>query len=80
MSIVLAAALLMSADPTAAQQPEAAAAAPAPTPKVAEKKICRVDDSDTSSRLRKRVCLTQTDWDRQQRGVSVNDLKNIGAR
>jgi hypothetical protein len=77
MSILLSAALLVSADPTAAQ-PQSPATAP--VEKVAEKKICRVDTSDSTSRLRKRVCLSQTEWDRKESGVEANDLKNMGAK
>jgi len=67
-----------------AQAPAAPAQAPqAPPPAVApakEQKICRVDQNESSSRLRKRVCMTQTEWDRQAAGVTGNDLKNLGAR
>lgn len=74
---MLIAALLFASDPAAAVQQQPA---PAVAPKVAEQKICRVETNDSSSRLRKRVCKTQTEWDRESTGVSVNDLKNIGAR
>ena len=78
MSLLLVAALLSMSDP--AVQTPAPATAPAAQP-VKEKKICRVDTNDSSSRLRKRVCLTQSEWDRQEgNGVTANDLKNIGAR
>jgi hypothetical protein len=80
---MLLAALLAVSDPTvAAQQAQAPAPAPAEAAKPAEKekKICRVDTNDSSSRLRKRVCMTQTEWDRKAAGESANDLKNMGAR
>jgi hypothetical protein len=81
MLIEFIAALMMAQAPAAAapQAPtvqEPAAAAPA---KPAEKKICRVDMNDSSSRLRKRVCLSQTEWNQKESGVSANDLKTMGA-
>jgi hypothetical protein len=42
--------------------------------------VCKVDNSDSYSRLRKRECHTQTEWDNLQSGASANDLKNIGGR
>jgi hypothetical protein len=54
--------------------------APASAKPEKEKKICKVDVNDSSSRLRKRVCLTQTEWERKEAGKETNDLKNIGAR
>ena len=78
MSLLLVA-LMMSADPTAAQAPPASAPAVV-AEKVKEQKICRVDDQDSVSRLRRRVCMTQTEWDRKAGGQSANDLKNLGAR
>ena len=87
--IMLLAALLLASDPAVApQQPQAsaavapAAAAPSEAAKPAQKvkKICRVDTNDSSSRLRKRVCMTQTEWDNKTAGESANDLKNKGAR
>jgi hypothetical protein len=78
---VLLAALLLSAGPTAAAaQPEAAPAAPAAAAKPqTEKKICKVDTSDSTSRLRKRVCMTPTEWERAETGKDVTDLKSMGA-
>ena len=78
MSILLAA-LLVSADPAVAQAP-APVQAPATAQKVEEKQVCRIDTSDSSSRLRKRVCMTQSEWDRKAAGVSADDLKSMGAR
>ena len=45
-----------------------------------EKKICRTDDNGTGSRMRKKQCLTQTEWDRKAQGKSAADLKTIGGR
>jgi hypothetical protein len=75
MSTLLAA-LLLIADPTG----PAAAAPAAPAPAQAEKKICRVDPADTGSRLKRRLCLTETEWDKLHEGYSANDLKTMGAR
>ena len=45
-----------------------------------EKKICRTDEGATGSRMRKKQCLTQTEWDRKAQGKSAADLKTIGGR
>jgi hypothetical protein len=45
-----------------------------------EKKVCRTDDSNTGSRMRKKVCMTQTEWARKDQGKSTADLKTIGGR
>lgn len=76
MSVLLIA-LLAVADPVSAAATPAAPAAPQ---EKAEKKICRVDTTESASRLRKRVCMTQTEWSRKEAGVTANDLKNVGAR
>jgi hypothetical protein len=49
------------------------AAAPAPAPsavpakELKEKKICRVDEEYTGSRLAKRICLTKSEWEKRRR-------------
>jgi predicted secreted protein len=81
MTLLLAALLIASDPAVASQQSQAPAPVPAEAAKPEkEKKICRVDTNDSSSRLRKRVCMTQTEWDRKAAGESANDLKNKGAR
>jgi hypothetical protein len=45
-----------------------------------EKKICRENEGATGSRMRKKVCLTQTEWDQRDQGKSAADLKTLGAR
>ena len=70
-------ALLLIADnstaPAAAQPAEVAQAAK-------EKKICKNDPSYTGSRMRKKLCLTESEWDLKSQGKSADDLKTIGAR
>lgn len=56
--------------PTPAEQPAAKK----------EKKICKVDHQDTGSRMRKRLCLTETEWARREAGKSVGEIKTIGGR
>lgn len=66
-----------------------AAAQTAPAPQVApdaetakpvkEKKICKTDPNLTGTRMRKRLCLTETEW-AQKNATSANDLKTRGAR
>jgi hypothetical protein len=69
MSILLAA-LLLSADPSAAASttpaatPTPPASQPAAKPKKQKvKKICRSIDDATGSRMIQRTCLTQEQWD-----------------
>ena len=75
MSILLLASLFL------AQAPSDAATAAPPAPAAAStKKICKVDTLDTGSRVRKRVCLTQVEWDNRAEGKTTNQIKNMGAR
>jgi invasion protein IalB len=79
--------LLLAAE-TPAAAPEAATApvqeslpAAAPNEKAEkEKKICRVNPADTGSRMKKKLCLTQNEWDMRSKGRTVGDLKAVGAR
>ena len=52
---------------------------PAEPSKKAEKKICRVDPANTGSRMRKNLCLTQTEWANRAAGKNAGDLKTLGA-
>jgi hypothetical protein len=58
---------------------EASAIEPA-KPAVKEKKICRIDPANTGTRMAKKLCLTQTEWDMKARGKNAGDLKTIGGR
>jgi hypothetical protein len=77
MSMMFLAAAMMAQAPavSAPQQPVQQAATAA-----SEKKICKVDRMDTSSRLRKRICLSATEWEQKAAGKDANDLKSMGAR
>jgi hypothetical protein len=60
MSLVFAV-LLVSAQ--AAAQPVAAPEAAAEAPKkVKEKKICKLDEATSGTRMAKRLCLTEEEW------------------
>ena len=72
MSLMLAA-LLLGATPTATS---AAPAAPAAKP-VKEKKICKEDPAYTGSRMRKKLCLTQSEWDVRSQDKNAGDIKTI---
>ena len=79
--------VLLLASDTPATGTEAASAPTQSTPlpaappaKTVVKKICRTDESDTGSRMRKKVCFSQTEWDKREAGKSVGDLKTIGGR
>lgn len=69
MSLMLAA-LMLGANPAAT------AADPVAEP-VKEKKICRVDPALTGTRMQKKLCLTQSEWDLRSRGKSAGELKTI---
>jgi hypothetical protein len=79
--------LLLAAE-TPATTAEAASvpaqeAAPAIEPTktvVKEKKICRVDPANTGTRMKKKLCLTQNEWDMKAKGRNAADLKTLGAR
>ena len=78
--MIMLAALLLAAEPATPPQPPAVSpVAPAAQKPEKEKQICKVDTADTSSRLRKRVCMTQTEWDRKEAGKDYEDLKGMGA-
>lgn len=70
--------LLVAEEPAQATQAPASGAEAQSTK--SEKKICRTEDSGTGSRMRKKMCLTQTEWDLRAQGKSAADLKTIGAR
>ena len=73
--------VLLFALALAVQSPDTATPAPAEATKPAkEKKICRAAMAQTSSRMRKRECLTETEWARRDAGKSAADLKTIGGR
>jgi NADPH-dependent ferric siderophore reductase len=63
-----------SASPAVAQPAETAVQAEK------EKKICKVDPNYTGSRMRKKLCLTETEWAMKAQGKSAADLKTMGAR
>ncbi|MBA3666465.1 MAG: hypothetical protein H0W65_01915 [Sphingomonas sp.] len=78
MISVLFSVLLLASDAAVATP-----AQPAPTAaqaSTAESKICRPDPAYTGTRMRKRLCLTQNQWDLRGNGKSAGDLKTIGAR
>ncbi len=58
--MLLLVAALLAADSSAASVTPPVQPASATKP-VKEAKICRVDENESSSRLRKRICMTQTD-------------------
>lgn len=61
MLLVLAAAMLVVADPPVASTAAPATPAPAAAKPVKERRICRTLD-DSSSRMDRRVCKTEREW------------------
>ena len=64
---------------TASTPTEATATEPAKVVEK-EKKVCRVDPANTGTRMKKKICLTQNEWDMKAKGKSAADLKTIGGR
>jgi len=44
------------------------------------KKVCREDTSLTGTRMRKKICLSEAEWSKRDKGRSAGDLRTIGAR
>ena len=44
--------------------------APAAAPAKKEKKVCKVDEASSGSRMPHRVCMTQSEWDGHAQGMS----------
>ena len=61
--------LLLLADPStsAASVPAETAQTQPSAEAKKEKKICRVDEEYTGSRLAKRICLTKSQWEERKR-------------
>jgi hypothetical protein len=80
-SVLLLAAETPTATPEAASAPTEAATTAAEPARTAgkEKKICRVNPADTGSRMKKKLCLTQNEWDMRSKGRSAEDVKTLGA-
>lgn len=64
---------------TSAPAQEVLATGPAKTAEK-EKKICRVDPANTGTRMKKKLCLTQNEWNMRAKGKNAGDLKTMGAR
>jgi hypothetical protein len=67
---VFVAALLLSAGPAAVPAAPAQSTFVAPAKPEKEKKVCKADPTETGSRLVKRICLTQDEWDHRGRTVA----------
>lgn len=52
----------------------------APAPAVKEKKICKTQDGGTVSRMRKRVCRTEREWEQAESRTDASDLQRMGAK
>jgi hypothetical protein len=71
---LISAALLVSAQAAADQQPAAPVPSVAPAPKK-ERKICKLDDT-SGTRMAKRLCLTDEEW--AQRNPNMMDNSRAG--
>jgi hypothetical protein len=81
MRLVLVSALLLAPAAVFASAPQGSApaqTAAAPAPAVKEKKICRMQDAGSTSRMRKRVCRTVKEWsDEGRNGTNSADLERL---
>ena len=78
--VALSALLILSAPALAASQ-DAPAPQPSESKPAKEKKICKLDEAGSTSRMRKRVCRTATEWEEaKSQGSSGEDLRGISKR
>ena len=79
--IALVAAAFLSFDPATAVAAVAPVAAPVVVADkaVKEKKICKVATNESSSRLRKRTCMTAPEWQHLEAGKDMSDLNRMSA-
>jgi len=77
MSLMFVASVMMAQAPvtTPPAPPQATSVAAQPEK---EKKICKVDENESSSRLRRRVCMTETEWQQKEAGKDLTDIKSMG--
>jgi hypothetical protein len=78
MSLLLFAALV-SASPAVQAAPAQTGipAAPAAAKPAKPKLICHVSENDTGTRMAKRTCLTQEEWDSRVQGRSVDEMQTL---
>ena len=77
--LVLGIALAVSA-PAVASNDEAPKPAAAETKVAKQKKVCRVEDGSSTSRMRKRSCRTVTEWEDAKAGkADASDLQRHSA-
>jgi hypothetical protein len=80
MSPLLFSVLLLASDPSAADASATSNPAEQAVPAKKEKKICRIDPANTGSRMPKKFCLSQVEWEKHNAGRSAGDLETVGAR
>jgi hypothetical protein len=66
----LVAVLLVSAQASATQQPPAEPQVATDALKQKPKKICKLDDITSGSRMSKRICLTEEEWAQRSQGMT----------
>ena len=79
MRLVALSALLILSAPAFAAGQDGPARKPSESKPAKEKKICKLDEAGSTSRMRKRICRTATEWDQaKSQGSSGEDLQRIG--
>ena len=71
--------LLVSATATE-QQATAPAQTETTAPAKKPRKICRDDSQDTGTRMARRVCLTQEEWDQRARGMTDSSRSGFSGK
>jgi len=79
-SVLLLAAETPAAETASVPTQEAAPAAEPVKKAEKEKKVCKIDPANTGTRMKKKLCLTQNEWDMKAKGKNAGDLKTMGAR
>jgi len=79
MILLFASFAVLSAEPAAPAVPVPTATPAEAAPKAKVKKVCRKIEN-SNSRMSKRVCTTDPDYDKQQEGVNAADLQRMGGR
>jgi hypothetical protein len=77
MAFALAVAFLVVSTPTIA----ATGGGDAPSKPIKEKKICKVDEANSTSRMRKNVCRTPKEWQEAREGKTTrDDLERVSSK
>ncbi|QAY76638.1 hypothetical protein [Sphingosinicella sp. BN140058] len=81
MRLVAASALILLATPALASAQDNPAPPTAEAKPAKEKKICKLEEAGSTSRMRKRVCRTVKEWDESREdAANGSDLQRVRSR